>query len=330
MSEIFLQKYKELRLIGEPIFDGVVHYVCVEGAPKSKKQGAYLFDPARNFGYITNYKLGKHWTHPSNLSSETESAPEISLEKKKEIEAAQQKQNELNKRLSRSIQNYVSKLTPLKYHQYLKNKNIQKSFEELGLFLGEELPKSINDILQQNNRKGGNVRSKYAIIAPLRNLHNRELTSVQIIHANGFKSFLGSSQEGFIFFGADPKKARNIHIAEGLATILSIRDIAKSSDEHNCYIAVCSETRFDTCAKVLNALITEGQNVYVYPDGGERSKRNAIRAANTLYGLAVLPPFQDSSKDFNDYACEHGVSGLRTLVTDLIRSSEKKRCIVTR
>jgi replicative DNA helicase len=186
-------------------------------------------------------------------------------------------------------------------------KRIYESAEKKGTnpYLEEKNVNSVSELRYGNDEKGFP-----SIIVPFKNLENDELQTLQYVNANeGGKNFAtGHSPKGAAFISGDKEKAKTLYVAEGLATILTIKQAVEQTVELNTnlcsFISCGSATNITPCVKILKTRYPE-KKIIICLDNDEAGKKIS-KDLESLSDLIFCEPdftnidVNDKPTDFND------------------------------
>lgn len=301
-------KEKGLILDGDPIMDGKIHRVQVEGDKLNQKSGAYSGHlDGRPAGYIQNYKTDErvNWKAQSfnqdnvvslNPTPEQQEAKKLAneqkaIERQKEIEA---KHNEVSVNV-RTKFNEAREVGLT--HPYLDAKGVQN----YGLKLDE-----------RNN-----------LLMPLRDIDDKIWTA-QAINTN-FKGFEkdGKKEGNFFTIGEHHSTSKELLICEGYATGASIHEatgkgVIVAVDAGNLEaVGVALRERYPD--KVIAFMADD--DISKATDGKKNVGRlSAEEASEVVKGVVVYPQLtaseiKDGKSDFNDIHKSRGLAELKSQLT---------------
>ena len=296
---------------GEPLFDGKIHRVAVEGGNKGAKDGAYSSyeNDGHPGGWWQNHKTGEQgkWRATGHVLS-AEHKAELKAECIAAIEALHKKTLD---RAKAKWQAASQDKDAVLAHPYLQNKAIAT----LGL------AKLIHPYDLPRLDKNGNL------LVPGYNFETGEIQTLQTIGANGEKRFQrGCQKSGASYlFPAEETSHDNdgkqvVLLAEGYATGASIHaatglPVAVAFDAGNLKEAALAIKK-----KLPNAAITIcADNDHNRPDGKNIGIIKAKEVAAAVGGKIVVPEFLPNEKkkgltDFNDLQQARGLSEVRKQV----------------
>ena len=309
----FGERLRQAGLIieGEPLLDGKIHRVAVEGGNKGAKDGAYsgYENDGHPGGWWQNHKTGEQgkWRATGHVLS-AEHKAELKAECIAAIEALHKKALD---RAKAKWQAASQDKDAVLAHPYLQNKAIAT----LGL------AKLIHPYDLPRLDKNGNL------LVPGYNFETGEIQTLQTIGANGEKRFQrGCQKSGASYlFPAEETSHDNdgkqvVLLAEGYATGASIHaatglPVAVAFDAGNLKEAALAIKK-----KLPNAAITIcADNDHNRPDGKNIGIIKAKEVAAAVGGKIVVPEFLPNEKkkgltDFNDLQKARGLSEVRKQV----------------
>ena len=320
--EEFAAKLRQGGLIldGEPIFDGKIHRVTVEGGKDRAKDGAYsgYENDGRPGGWWQNHKTGEQgkWLATNHIQS-----PASLAELK---EQAKERLREEQERAQQRLYDKWMSAEPFQPHPYLKNKGIT------------------NSVGTRGDRDGH-------LYVPGYNLETGRLQTMQAIGPMGEKRFeKGCPKQGAVFllpdreaFGSVEERqasrgwaaemfgdAEIILIAEGYATGASLYaatglPVAVAFDAGNLKEAAMAIKK-----KLPEAnIIICADNDHSHASGHNVGVEKAKEAAAAVRGQCIVPAFNPEEKakgltDFNDL---HQARGLKVVRDQVEKGISLKR-----
>lgn len=301
-----------LRISGEPIADGKVHRVAVEGT--DKKSGGYVLHlDERPAGTIWNYKSG----YKSGWSA---SAPIVPLtadqRKEREVRQSAERESEERDRINReeSLARWVSNgwhgATFVDTHPYLIAKHAEMGSGDL--------------------RVAGDGR----LLVPMHDVDGK-IWNVQRISDDGEKKYVkGARKTGMHHRLGKFDPTRPLILAEGYATASTVREATGQN------VAVCFDSgNLLPVAKAYRErypnlrIIIAADNDHHLPKQQTATGRylsnvgveKATLAAAEVGAAVLIPEFADGHKgtDWNDYAAEHGLQAVRDKFEEQLQMDER-------
>ncbi len=299
-------KENGLVLNGEPIMDGKIHRVVVEGGKKGTKDGAYCgYADGRPNGWCQNYKSGvqEKWIATGHKISAVGKAM-----LKQESQTFMME--ERIKAEKRAYAKWVNAEPTQKDHPYLQKKEVMASAD-----------------LRQDKR--GNV------IVPAYNPESGRIQTAQYINTDGGKWYeKGCTKEGAVHLlpeKALDKEQEVVLIAEGYATGASLHQatglpVAIAFDAGNLKSAALAIHK-----KLPNAKITIcADNDHQHISGKNVGVDKAKEAAALVHGKVIVPEFTDDEKrkgltDFNDLHKSRGIEAVKKRIAQGEKDVEVER-----
>ena len=300
---------------GDPIMDGELRRVRVEGDKGAKKSGAYVgYSDGYPAGMIQNYKTNykENWKSTngdfSNQLTPEQIAAQKSLNEAKKAERAkevEQEQEEVSQKVSLEFKEALpADIT----HPYLVKKEVKPHG------------------LKMDNRSN--------LVMPLKDINGKHWTS-QKINTN-FKGFeKGGKKEGcFYIVGADkPSDLKEVIIVEGFATGATIHEatdkpVVVAVDSGNLsHVAEAFHSKYPD-KPILIAGDDDIQQEMKSPPKPNGGKIKSNEAAQKVNGLTVLPKFtseeiEKGATDFNDLATSRGKNVVKTQINTALRRIER-------
>lgn len=294
-----------LILEGDPIFDGKLHRVKVEGDKGKERSGAYTaHSDGRPAAYIQNFKTQtkENWK-ASGFNQEYSKAPTLSLEELAERSKAFEAQKlEREKAVTERHEEVSIKVRTdwneardaTDSHPYLLEKGVKAN----GLKL--------------DNR--GNL------LMPLMDV-NGKVWSAQHIGINGYKGLEpGGKKEGnFFVIGQDPGMAKELIICEGYATGASINEATNKT-----VVVAVDAGNLQNVAEALRERYPD-KAIFMAADNDMKKelegrdnvgRLTAERAAEAVKGVVLLPRLtteevKAGKSDFNDIHKSRGIEELK-------------------
>lgn len=307
----------------EPVMDGTMQRVPVDGDRGNERSGAYkAFLDGHPAGFFQNFRTGEkgNWkaSQPSErLSDEDRARLAQEAAAKLAARAAERTAGHeaVAARLATELKDPTQFTAADPQHPYLQAKG---------------LAGDAGGLLQ--DRDGNLVVAAHDATG--------KVWTVQRIDAQGRKGFEKEGQvEGHfaLLKGTDQAKDAPIVIAEGWATAETIRR-ATGAD----VVVAFNSGNLPAVAKTIREqnpdrpIVIAGDNDHrkereVDPRTGQPKpnvgKLKALEAAKTVNGYAALPPFASSSKgsDWNDYAREQGNEQLKQAMTESMVLADRRR-----
>lgn len=322
-----------LMVQGEPLMDGKMHRVPVEGDKKGQLGGAYKgYLDGRPAGYIRNFRTGleEKWKSNSSLFNVVDMA-------RMRAEAAQKRANE-EKRLELLYEKNADQAAMVyaaaeiaHEHPYLSTKGIHHN-EVIKIVPGpESLPKGCEVKIANNwqeakqlreiNKQNGveeTILTKGDLLIPGYNAEGK-LMMLQTINPTGFKGYMKNAKKSgsFTVFG-ELKNGEPFLLAEGVATAATLhehtnrpvvaafdsgnlinvaRDLRDKYHASKIYIAADNDHQ----AEAKNR--AEGKNGILNP-----GVEFAFQAAEEISGYVLTPKFNkaDPGSDWNDIFMKQG------------------------
>ncbi|UUS62517.1 MULTISPECIES: DUF5710 domain-containing protein [unclassified Acinetobacter] len=316
-----------LMVQGDPIMDGKMHRVPVEGDVKGKLGGAYKgFLDGRPAGYIRNFKTGleEKWKSNSVSFNVVDTA-------RMRAEMAQNRANN-EKRLELLYEKTADQAAIVygvsevaQSHPYLEKKGLNAN-DVIKIVPGPEaLPPGCDVKIattwqeakqwrEQNKENGINetILTKGDLLVPGYSADGK-LMMLQTINSNGFKGYMKDAKKSgsFAIFG-NIENGKPFLIAEGVATALTLHEQTKqpvvASFDSGNLLNVAKELRDKYLESKIyiaadNDHIVEAKN----RESGKRGMLNpgveyALQAANEIQGFVLTPKFakNDVGTDWND------------------------------
>lgn len=261
--------------IEDPVLDGKLHRVPVEGDRGSKKSGTYVvFPDGRPAGFIQNHKSGvkTNFKYDGEIDkSQFKYVPQI--DKTKERNAAYEKAA----KTAFGIYINADKTTS---HPYLESKGINGGSEYR---------------IDKSNR----------LIIPAINLKTNKIESLQFISEDGDKQFLaGGKKTGNCFIVGKLDETKPVLLAEGLATAKTLHDIS-----HLPAVVCFDAGNLENVAKQIKEIMPNAE-LFICADNDHTLENNvgiekAEKAAEAVGATVIIPRFTEESKrrgctDFND------------------------------
>ncbi|MBN2769042.1 MAG: DUF1738 domain-containing protein [Campylobacterales bacterium] len=305
-----------LKISGDPIMDGTMQVVKVEGDKSGKKSGRYVGHldgvPA---GFIQNHKMGIKENWKSNNSEFTNGLTPEKIAEQKALQQAKEAQRiadleAKHKEVSNKVSNEFSTLPDAENtHPYLAEKGVKAH----GLKLDER----------------GNL------VMPLKDIDGKQWTQ-QKININNFKMLeKGGKKEGsFHLIGAnDVKDIKEFIIVEGYATGASIAEatgkpVIVAVDSGNLKpVAESIREKFPD-KPILVAGDNDMQKEFKAKTLEEKEKANvglikASDAAKASDAFYTIPPLtkeeaQSGLTDFNDFAKHRGPKEVKKVIEEAL------------
>jgi antirestriction protein ArdC/phage/plasmid primase-like uncharacterized protein len=280
-----------LQLDGQPLMDGQLHRVPVQGDKGRERSGAYAGHlDGRPAGFIQNHKTGvrQNWKasgQAAALGAQDRAQMAAEAAQKRHDRALEREQEA--ERTAQQVDAMWAAATPTKAHPYLADKGVQAH----------------------------GVRQDEAgrLLVPVQHADGR-MWSIQKIGSNGFKQFQeGGQLEGGHFAIGDVQRPGALLIAEGFATAATLHEMTDMPA-----IAAFTAGNLLPVAQTYRALYPE-RDIYIAGDddrqreteldGQGRPKINVGRvkaeeAATAIGAQAVFPSFLAGTQgtDWNDLA----------------------------
>jgi phage/plasmid primase-like uncharacterized protein/type IV secretory pathway VirD2 relaxase len=288
---------------GEPIADGKIHKVAVEGSSKGRKSGAYTFHldgiPA---GFIENFKTGERTTWKASGSTQAMTPAQIQAARDKAAKerAHWQSEKEKTERMvaTRSERRWRES-KPVINSGYLQRKGV----ESVGQY---------------------HVRMSYdgKLLVPMRDVSGK-MWGVQTIAEDGTKLYpKGVRKQGTFCLLGDIDPTHTIMIAEGFATAASVRAATWLPT-----VATFDSSNLLPVAQAIRKQYPKAKMIFAADNDHHLPKKKnkvgaplpnvgivkAEEAAKAVKGIVIAPQFADDDKrtDWNDYVLEHGVEGAK-------------------
>lgn len=316
-----------LMVQGDPIMDGKMHRVPVEGDRKGQISGAYKgFVDGRPAGYIRNFKTGleEKWKSNSVSFNVVDTA-------RMRAEAAQNRANNekrlelLYERTAEQAQMVYGVAEVVEQHPYLEKKGINSNQvikivpdpEVLPRGCEIKIAKTWQEAKQwrdENKAKGINetILTKGDLLVPGYNADGK-LMMLQTINGNGFKGYMKDAKKSgsFAVFG-EIQNGKPFLIAEGVATAVTLREqtnqpVVSAFDSGNL-LNVARELREKY--KESRIYLASDNDHTVEAKNREMGKNGilnpgveyALQAANEIQGFVLTPKFakDDPGTDWND------------------------------
>lgn len=306
--KIYLEKQGFI-LDDDPIMDGKLHRVKVEGDKHQERSGAYAAHlDGRPAGFVQNYKTDfkENWKAQSfnqdNVVSRIPTPAEIAAQKEANAKKAQERDEELKlKHLEVALKvrtNFKESRDGSENHPYLKEKGVKSH----GLKLDER----------------GNL------YMPLKDVDDK-IWSAQHIGINGYKAFeKGGKKEGnFYTIGEHHNTSKTLIVCEGYATGASIHEATGKG-----VIVAVDAGNLEAVGKVLRERYPDKDILFAADNDIKRElegkdnvgRLRAEEAAEAVKGVVFYPQLTQSEikagmSDFNDVAKSRGLDELRTQIT---------------
>ncbi|MBV9033120.1 MAG: toprim domain-containing protein, partial [Acidobacteriaceae bacterium] len=288
-----------LVLRGDPVMDGKIHRVPVQGArSRGNQSGRYV-------GYLDEHPAGKIWNYKEGvemgwrasrptrpLSEPQRKQREERIKREQAVKEAERLQTE--ERVAQWARRTWQRATPVDSHPYLTQKGVAA----------------------HNLR----VDRKNRLLVPMCDLAGN-LCSLQSILEDGQKHFTrGGRQIGMHHVIGSPQSHGPLLFAEGYATAASIHQAT------GLPVVVCFNSgnllpvvqdfhhRYPDRQLIIAA---DNDHHLTYQSKPNVGIEKAIKAAEAVSAHAVLvPPFPSNSNgtDWNDYHAQHGLEAVRNLI----------------
>lgn len=300
---------------GDPIMDGELRRVRVEGDKGAKKSGAYVgYSDGYPAGMIQNYKTNykENWKSTngdfSNQLTPEQIAAQKALNEAKKAERAKEVEQEQEQVSEKVTLEFKEALPADITHPYLVEKEVKPH--------------------------GLKMDSRSNLVMPLKDINGKHWTS-QKINTN-FKGFeKGGKKEGcFYIVGADkPSDLKEVIIVEGFATGATIHEatdkpVVVAVDSGNLsHVAEAFHSKYPE-KPILIAGDDDIQQEMKSPPKPNAGKIKSNEAAQKVNGLTVLPKFtseeiEKGATDFNDLATSRGESVVKTQINTALRRIER-------
>lgn len=280
---------------GDPIMDGKLHRVPVEGGKKGMKDGAYVgYSDGRPSGHIQNYLTGskENWT-AAGVQLTAEELAQLAAQSQL---AKQQRAAELSEQHGKAADKSLAKWERLPdapangENAYLARKGVQPHGVK---FDGERL------------------------VVPVRDVDGK-LWSVQSIspEEGAPKMFeKGGRKTGNMHVMGELKPGAEVLVAEGYATGASLREATGKT------VAVAFDSgNLDAVVSAIKQRFPTSQ-IYIMGDNDKHSQQNvgvekAMAAAQKHQVGVAFPEFQAAGKltDFNDLHAKEGLATVKAQV----------------
>lgn len=276
-----------LQIAGEPIMDGAIHRVQVEGDRKNERSGAYTGHlDGRPAGFIQNFRTGLKTTWKADQAQPGVDEAALAAQaaaRRAEREAELRQQYEA---AAVDAKRQIETATPAVAHQYLEAKGIEAH--------------------------GTLIDEKARLVVPITNLDDK-LQSIQTIAADGTKGFMkdGKMGGGMFKIGDFADESKPVIVAEGFATGATMAEatgypVAVAFMAGNLPpVAEAIRERYPT-----REIIIAGDNDWRREEAGKPNVGaiKAQEAAEKVKGFAVLAPRDDrrNESDWNDYSRRYG------------------------
>lgn len=316
-----------LMVQGDPIMDGKMHRVPVEGDRKGQFSGSYKgFSDGRPAGYIRNFKTGleEKWKSNSVSFNVVDTA-------RMRAEAAQNRANNekrlemLYEKTAQQAQMVYSVAEVAQQHSYLDKKGIGINQviklvpdpEDLPPGCEVKIAKTWQEAKQwreDNATKGikETILTKGDLLVPGYNAEGK-LMMLQTINATGFKGYMKDAKKSgsFAAFG-ELQNGKPFLIAEGVATAITLHEQTKQP-----VVAAFDSGNLPNVARELREKYQESK-IYLASDNDHISEAKnremgkngilnpgveyALQAANEIQGFVLTPRFakNDPGTDWND------------------------------
>lgn len=299
-----------LQIGGEPIMDGQLRRVPVDGDKGNEKSGAYVgFNDGHPAGYINNYKAGIEQRWKSAQQSAALGAQDRA---RQAAEAAERRQERAKERdaqfelVAAAVDAHLAAGTPASAeHPYLARKGVQAHGATIDTAGSIAMPPG--DAEPQQWSKAGNL------LIPVRDMDGN-LMGAQSIDPDGRKSFpRGGRVMGGSYLLGDLATPGPLLIAEGFATAATLHEatglpVAVAFNGGNLEaVAKGYRERYPDRALLVAGDNDHRKELELGPDGQPKpnvGKVKAEAAAEAVGGATLLPPFQaeERGSDWNDFA----------------------------
>jgi antirestriction protein ArdC/phage/plasmid primase-like uncharacterized protein len=299
---------------GDPVMDGKMQRVKVQGDKGRQKSGAYVgYSDGRPAGMIQNFKTGlkENWksmdTSFSNNLTPEKIAEQKALNEAKEAQRAKEME-ELNETVSEKVtKEYASLPSATEDHAYLKAKGVKSH----GLKLDE--------------------RSN--LVMPIKDIDGKQW-SAQRINTN-FKGLEkgGKKTGNFHLIGADNlKDTKEVIIVEGYATGATVHEATGTP-----VVVAIDGGNLKPVAEAIRdkypdkPILIAGDNDIQRELAGKDNvgKIKATEAAETSKSFAIIPQFsnteiKDGATDFNDMAKHRGPKEIKRIINNAMQHAKSK------
>jgi len=296
---------------GDPIMDGELRRVKVEGDKGAKKSGAYV-------GYSDGYPAGMIQNYKTNYKENWKSTNgDFSNKLTPEQVVAQKALNEAKK---------AERIKEVEAQQEDVSKKVSTEFKEA-------LPADITHpylITKRVKPHGLKMDNRGNLIMPLKDINGKQWTS-QKINTN-FKGFEkhGKKEGCFYIIGEnEPSDLKEVIIVEGFATGASISEalekpVVVAVDSGNLsHVAQAFHEKYPS-KPIIIAGDDDMQQEQKSPPKPNAGKIKSTEAAEKVKGTLVLPKFtskeiQKGATDFNDLASSRGKNAVKIQMNVALR-----------
>jgi phage/plasmid primase-like uncharacterized protein len=310
-----------LTIKGDPVFDGRIHYVAVEGNRGREKSGAYKAQPHPKLGYVasiwnwkahSNYNgyVGRWRADGETVLLSPEQAAKAAAEEAKR--AAERERSRVVKEARAAVRAVavVGKAKPAPSdHPYLIAKGLELMPD--GLLV---------------NRRGD-------LVLPLQNADGR-VRSYQTIAADGGKLYLKDAQKIGVFAPLGPLvDGKPVIVAEGLATAGTVREATGQT-----VVVALDTSNLMAVALALREKLPNSPILFAADNDHHLPRRNiplinagkekAERAAAEVGGRVLLAPeireraAAGKGTDWNDMHALRGLGAVRDALREAWRAAE--------
>lgn len=302
---------------GDPVADGKIHNVPVEGARNAGNQsGRYLLHlddyPA---GWIKNWKTGDelNWqasgfTRPLGQADRSARKAQIEREAAEREARRRSVENRVAAYATRALESQ-SRPNPA-IHPYLTRKGV------------------LNYSLR--------VDLKNRLMVPMQDAAGK-VWSLQLIDSEGQKHFLrGGRMQGTFSVLGDIEDGKPLAIAEGYATAATVRQatgltaVVAFNSGNLEHVATSLHDRYPH-----SPIVIAGDNDHHLPNRADKPLPNAgaekaRAAAEAVGGYVAIPEFSTESggTDWNDYQAEHGLDAVREAFSPILQKQVVEQKIV--
>jgi phage/plasmid primase-like uncharacterized protein len=315
-----------IRLKGDPIMDGVLRRVPVEGDKGRKMSGAYVghMNGDRPAGFIENFKTGakENWKsgHAAPVLSKEDRA-RLAAEAAASKQARDAERAQAAEKTAATVNGLLKGAIGADGHPYLEKKEVGGE----GLRMGAP-----GQTMDTTNRDGKAITLNLAgrLMVPMQDVGGT-VHNMQMIGADGVKMFTkGGRVDGLhTAFGPTGDAKAPLLIAEGMATAKTLHQatglpVAAALSSGNM-IKVAEAFR---AAQPDRLIILAGDNDHQKSADTNVGKLKAAEAAERIKGYTIQPEFksQDKGTDWNDFAKSNGMQATARALQAAILKIEKQ------
>lgn len=322
----FAEALRECGLVvsGQPIMDGRLYRVPVQGDGRGDRSGAYVGHlDGKPAGFIENFRTGTRapWKSASGIKLDAEDRARLAAEAaQKRHDRAIEREREYE-RVAGGAAAIWSAAAPVTTHPYLAAKGARSHG------LRQAAPgQTITVEGREGEPRELNIGGR--LLVPVADQAGK-IASLQIIDGEGAKMFLpGGRVQGGHFVIGDLTQAGPILIAEGYATAATVHDlvgmpaVAAFHAANLLYVAEAYRAAYPDRAIYIAADNDLRREIEGKPNVG---LEKAISAADAVRGAVLVPRFSpnEAGSDWNDLAALHGRKDARMQLLTSIAVAER-------